>query len=87
MATHKSHKTRQTSTSREVYKFSNKVTNRVVHAGITNKVRTTTAKSVGHSGGTLNIQSTGAAHRALVQRATRSAIRLHRDALKELERH
>ena len=96
MATNKSRKTRQTTNSREVnhradgharYEFSNKATGRVVHAGHSNRVRTGGAKSARRSGDNLNIQSTGAAHRALVQRATRSAIELHRDALKELERY
>lgn len=89
-------KSRKTNNSREVnhradgharYTFSNKTVGRVVHAGVTGRMRTAGAKSVGHSGANLNMRSTGAAHKALVQRATRSAIKLHRDALKELERY
>ena len=94
MGTNKSHKTHEPNNSREVnhrvdgharYKLSNKATGS--HAGLTNQVRTAGAKSVGHSGANLNMRSTGAVHKALVQRATRSAIKLHRDALKELERY
>ena len=96
MGTNKNGKTRQTMNSREVnrradgpahYELANKATGGRVDAGIPNRVRTATAKSAGHRGGNLDIQSTGAAHRALVQRATRSAIKLHRGALKELERY
>lgn len=96
MATNKSRKTHETSNPREAsshadrrtrYTFSNKTVGRVVHAGLTGRMRTAGAKSVGHSSANLSMRSTRANHKALVQRATRSAIKLHRDALKELERY